>query len=233
MSDTPAPLPASSATARLLRGVRLGMPVFLGYVPIAAAFGLAATSKGFSVLQSVACSAFVFAGAGQFIGLAALAGGSLAAALIATGVLNLRHLLFSATVAPHLADVPRRQQWMVAFMLTDEVFAVNIADAREGRADVYSMLGVGLIAWLGWVLGTAAGALAGGAIGNPENWGVGFAMPAMFIALLVGQLTGRREFVAGGVAAAAALLLATVLPGQWPVVAAAVLAATVMAVTER
>jgi 4-azaleucine resistance transporter AzlC len=209
------------------------MPVFLGYVPIAAAFGLAATSKGFSVLQSVACSAFVFAGAGQFIGLAALAGGSLAAALIATGVLNLRHLLFSATTAPHLADVPRRQQWMVAFMLTDEVFAVNIADAREGRADVYSMLGVGLIAWLGWVLGTLAGALAGGAIGNPEMWGVGFAMPAMFIALLVGQLTGRREFIAGGVAAGAALLLANVLPGQWPVVAAAVLAATVMAVTER
>ena len=233
MSDSPVPPPASSATARLLRGVRLGMPVFLGYVPIAAAFGLAATSKGFSVLQSVACSAFVFAGAGQFIGLAALAGGSLAAALIATGVLNLRHLLFSATMAPHLADVPRRQQWMVAFMLTDEVFAVNVADAREGRADVYSMLGVGLIAWLGWVLGTLAGSLAGGAIGNPEMWGVGFAMPAMFIALLVGQLTGRREFIAGGVAAAAALLLANVLPGQWPVVAAAVLAATVMAVTER
>jgi len=233
MSETPATHPDTSATARLMRGVRLGMPVFLGYVPIAMAFGLAATSKGFSVLQSVACSVFVFAGAGQFIGLAALAGGSLAAALIATGVLNLRHLLFSATVAPHLSEVPRTQQWMVAFMLTDEVFAVNIADAREGRADVYSMLGVGLIAWLGWVLGTLAGALAGGAIGNPENWGVGFAMPAMFIALLVGQLTGRREYIAGGLAAGAALLLATVLPGQWPVVAAAVLAATVMAVTER
>jgi 4-azaleucine resistance transporter AzlC len=209
------------------------MPVFLGYLPVGAAFGLAAASKGFTVLQAVSCSASVIAGAGQFIGLAALASGSLAAALIATGVVNLRYLLFSATMAPYLADVPRWQQGLLAFTLTDETFAINIADAREGRADAYSMLGVGAIAWLGWTLGTLAGSLAGSAIGNPENWGVGFAMPAMFTALLVGQLTGRREWIAGGIAAVSALLLAQVLPGQWPVVAAAVVAATVMAVTKR
>jgi len=230
MSDS---LACTTPKARFLRGIRLGTPVFLGYAPVGAAFGLAATAKGFTVIQAVTCSGAVIAGAGQFIGLAALASGSLVAALIATGVVNLRYLLFSATMAPHLTDVPRWQQGLLAFTLTDETFAINIADAREGRADAYSMLGVGAIAWLGWTGGTLAGALAGGAIGNPDNWGVAFAMPAMFTALLIGQLTGRREYIAGGLAAAAALALAQVLPGQWPVVAAAMTAATVMAVTER
>jgi 4-azaleucine resistance transporter AzlC len=230
MSPSP---PAPSAAASALRGVRLGTPVFAGYVPVGAAFGLAATAAGFTVTQAVVCSALAIAGAGQFIGLAALASGSLVAALVATGVVNLRYLLFSATMAPHLADVPRWQQGLLAFTLTDETFAINVADAREGRADAYSMLGVGAIAWLGWTLGTLVGALAGSAIGNPDAWGVGFAMPAMFVALLVGQLTGKRESVAAGVAAAAALALSAILPGQWPIVAAAIVAATIMAVTER
>lgn len=216
-----------------MRGVRLGAPVFLGYVPVGAAFGLAATAAGFSVLQAVACSALAIAGAGQFIGLASLASGNLVAALVATGVVNLRYLLFSATMAPHLAGVPRWHQGLLAFTLTDETFAINIADAREGRADRFSMLGVGAISWLGWTAGTLTGALAGSSIGNPDAWGVQFAMPAMFVALLVGQLTGRREFIAGGIAALAALGLASVLPGQWPIVVAAVVAATLMAVTER
>lgn len=233
MPEAPGVIAEPSATARTLRGVRLGMPVFLGYVPVGAAFGLAATAAGFSVLQAVACSALVIAGAGQFIGLAALASGNLVAALIATGVVNLRYVLFSATMSPYLADVPRWHQGLLAFTLTDETFAINVADAREGRADRFSMLGVGAISWLGWTLGTLVGALAGSAIGNPNDWGVGFAMPAMFTALLVGQLTGRREFAAAGIAAAAALVLATVLPGQWPIVVAAIVAATVMAVTER
>jgi 4-azaleucine resistance transporter AzlC len=217
----------------MLRGSRLGMPVLLGYLPVGAAFGLAATAAGFSVVQAVACSALVIAGAGQFIGLAALASGNLAAALVATGVVNLRYLLFSATMAPYLSDVPRWQQGLLAFTLTDETFAINVADAREGRADAYSMLGVGAVAWFGWTFGTLVGGLAGSAIGDPDAWGVGFAMPAMFVALLVGQLTGRRELAAAGLAAVAALACAAVLPGQWPVVAAAVVAATVMAVTER
>lgn len=230
----PSAIPAApSPASRLLRGARLGLPVFLGYMPIGAAFGIAATAAGFTVVQATACSALVLAGAGQFIGLAAIAGGNLAAALIATGVVNLRYVLFSATIAPHLGDTPRWQQGLLAFTLTDETFAINIADAREGKADRFSMLGVGAISWVGWTMGTLLGALAGSAIGDPSRWGVQFAMPAMFIALLVGQLTGRREIVAAVLAAVVALALSAVLPGQWPVVAAAITAATVMTAVAR
>jgi 4-azaleucine resistance transporter AzlC len=232
LTTTPREHPAPRS-ARLLRGAKLGLPIFLGYLPVGAAFGLAATAAGFTVIQAIACSALVLAGAGQFIGLAAIAGGNLAAALVATGVVNLRYVLFSATLSPYLTDVPRWNQALLAFTLTDETFAINIADAREGKADRYSMLGVGGVSWVGWTLGTIAGALAGSAIGNPSAWGVDFAMPAMFTALLVGQVTGRRELVAGGLAAVTALALSTVLPGQWPVVAAAVTAATVMTVAAR
>lgn len=225
-----APEPTQPIAARFARGARLGMPIFLGYVPVGAAFGLAATAAGFTVAQATACSAAVIAGAGQFIGLAALASGNLAAALIATGVVNLRYVLFSATMSPHLRGIPRWSRALLAFTLTDETFAINIADVREGRADRFSMLGVGAISWLGWTLGTLVGALAGDAIGDPSKWGVEFAMPAMFTALLVGQLTGKREIVAGALAAVVALGLSVVLPGQWPVVAGAVTAATIMTV---
>jgi 4-azaleucine resistance transporter AzlC len=225
---------APSPTALTLRGARLGLPIFLGYVPVGAAFGLAATAAGFTVAQATACSALVLAGAGQFIGLAALtASGSLAAALIATAVVNLRYVLFAATISPHLRTVPRWHQALLAFTLTDETFAINIGDARAGRAERFSMLGVGAVSWVGWTLGTLLGAAAGSAIGDPSKWGVDFAMPAMFVALLVGQITGRRELIAGALSAATALALSLVLPGQWPVVVAAVAAATVMTVMPR
>jgi predicted branched-subunit amino acid permease len=95
------------------------------------------------------------------------------------------------------------------------------------------MLGVGAVSWLGWTLGTTVGGLAGSAIGDPGAWGVDFAMPAMFTALLVGQVAGRRELVAAALAAALALALTFVLPTEWAVVGAAVGTATVMTGVRR
>jgi 4-azaleucine resistance transporter AzlC len=217
-----------SDTARFLRGVRLGMPVFLGYMPLGMAFGLMAVAAGFTVAQATACSALVIAGAGQYLAVRMIAAGGLATTLIATGVVNLRYLLFSATMAPHVREVPRWQQGLLAFTLTDETFAINAADAREGRADGFSMLGVGAISWVGWTLGSLIGSLAGSAIGDPNAWGVGFALPAMFTALLVGQLTGRREYIAAGLAAVVALAMSLLIPRDWALVSAAIVAATVM-----
>ena len=229
----PAGTPATRG-ARFRRGTRLGLPILLGYVPVGAAFGIAATAAGFSVTQATACSALVLAGAGQFIGVAALqSSANLTAALVATGIVNLRYLLFSATLAPRTRETPRWQQLLIAFTLTDETFAINIDDSLEGRADGWSMIGVGAVSWLGWTVGTFIGAVAGSAIGDPARWGVGFAMPAMFTALLVGQVTGARTAVAAVLAAALALAFSWALPGQWPIVVAAVVAASVMTAAPR
>jgi 4-azaleucine resistance transporter AzlC len=222
------------ASARFLRGVRLGAPVFLGYLPIGAAFGVVAAAAGLSVLQVAACSAFVFAGAGQFIAVNLMtAGAGLAGVLLTTAVLNLRHVLFSATLAPYLRATPRRMQLPIAFTMTDETFGVNVTDLRVGTADDWSVLGVGVFSWSGWLLGSTLGAVATAFIGDPSRWGVQFAMPAMFTALLVAQVTGRRHLIAALVAAALAVGLSTILPGAWPVVIGAMGATTVATVMDR
>jgi 4-azaleucine resistance transporter AzlC len=214
--------------------MRLGLPIFLGYVPVGAAFGMLARTAGFTVVQSAACSALVLAGAGQFVALSLMkAGTDVAAVLIATGVINLRYVLFGATVAPYLRETPLPVQASLAFSLTDETFAVNITDHEEGKADETSMAGVGLISWCGWVGGTLIGAAVGGMVGDPSAWGVGFAMPAMFTALLVAQLTDKRHLLIGVLAGALALAFSAVLPGKWFIVVAAVGAATVGAVVWR
>jgi 4-azaleucine resistance transporter AzlC len=203
-------------------------------MPVGAAFGIVARDLGFTPLQAVTCSATALAGAGQFIGLALMKSGATALTVVAaTSVVNLRYVLFGAAMSPHVSRVPLGGQAILAFTLTDETFAVNIDDNRRGNADAFSMAGVGAIAWVGWVSGTALGALTAGLIGDPSAWGVQFAMPAMFSALLVAQAEDRRHVVIGAVAAALAILLMLTLPADWYVLVTPVLAATLAAVVYR
>jgi 4-azaleucine resistance transporter AzlC len=228
-----------SRLARFQRGTRIGMPIFLGYMPVGAAFGVLAVTIGFSVPQAILCSATALAGAGQFIAVSLLSGGAGALMTItATAVVNLRYLLFGTTLSPHLRGVhPTVQSWL-AFTLTDETFAVNIADRREGLSTPASMAGAGAIAWLGWVLGTAIGAVGAGWIGDPATWGLEFAMPAMFSALFVALAEDRRHVVVGLCAGVVALSLpllgqfGVVISPNWFVVIAAIVTSTA-AVTLR
>ena len=206
----------------------------MGYMPVGAAFGIVARDLGFTPVQAVACSATALAGAGQFIALALIKSGAAALAVVAaTTVVNLRYVLFGAALSPHIARVPLAGQALLAFTLTDETFAVNIAEAGQGRADALAMAGVGTIAWTGWVTGTALGALAAGLIGDPSAWGVQFAMPAMFSALLVAQAEDRKHVVTGALAAAVAVALMLVLPADWYVLVTPMVVATLATVVFR
>lgn len=223
------PAPASKR-ARFARGLRLGLPILLGYAPVGLTFGILARKSGFSAFQAIACSATALAGAGQFIALSVLsAGGGVPAVLMATAVVNLRYVLFSAALAQSLPREPRILKPVLAFTLTDETFAVNTTDARGCTLDVVSAAGVGAIAWLGWVGGTALGALASGAIADPSRFGAEFAMPAMFTALLAGQIETRTHAAAAAVAAAVALASSALLPGSWGMIAGATLGAALAA----
>ncbi len=219
---------------RFVRGTKLGLPIFLGYMPVGAAFGILARTLGFSVAESVACSATALAGAGQFIALSLLgSGASAATTVLATAVVNLRYLLFGTTLSPHLKGVRARTQAWLAFTLTDETFAVNIADRRRGLSTPAAMAGVGAIAWTGWVLGTAIGAAGANLIGDPTRWGVDFAMAAMFSALFVALSEDRRHVIVGVVAGAIALGLPLLgragihIASSWFVVIASISAATI------
>jgi len=247
-SDTLAVMPGpthtppdrSRRTEQFVRGLKLGLPIFMGYLPVGMAFGIIAASIGFSILQAVVCSATALAGAGQFIALSLMrAGEGIAAILVATTVVNLRYVLFGATMSPYLKGLTLPQQALLAFTLTDETFAVNINDRRRLLSTGTSMAGVGAIAWLGWVAGTLIGASAGSLIGDPSRWGVDFAMPAMFTALFVALAEDRRHIATGLLAAAIALALPLLsaagfnVPPAWFIVIASITAATVATVIFR
>jgi 4-azaleucine resistance transporter AzlC len=223
-----------------LRGVGLGFPIFLGYVPVGIAFGILARTIGFSVLAAVACSATALAGAGQFIALSVMSSGvGVVSVLVATTVVNMRYVLFGTTLSPHLRGLSTPTHAALAFSLTDETFAVNIADRRAGLSTAASMLGVGAVAWTGWVLGTLVGALGASWIGDASRFGVGFAMPAMFTALFIALAENRRHVLIGALAGGFALVLPALsaigitLSSSWFIIVASMGAASVGATVWR
>ena len=241
VQDAPVALALSgSRPTRFGRGVRLGLPIFLGYMPVGMAFGILAHTLGFTVVQAVLCSATALAGAGQFIALSFLASGAGAlSVLVATTVVNLRYVLFASTLSPHLRRTGMPLQALLAFSLTDETFAVNIADRRAGLSTPASMAGVGAIAWCGWVLGTLVGTIGANWIGDPARFGVGFAMPAMFVALFIALAEDWRHAVIGLVAGGIVLglpLLGSIglrLDSSWYLVLASMGAAAIGAAVWR
>jgi 4-azaleucine resistance transporter AzlC len=238
--DAPALRTRASARARFWRGMELGSPIFLGYVPVGIAFGILARSLGFSTFEAVTCSATALAGAGQFIALAVLGtGAGVATVLTATTIVNMRYVLFAATLSPYLKGVSTPKQAAIAFTLTDETFAVNIAEQQLGLSSSASMIGVGVIAWTGWVLGTFVGALGADWIGDPGRFGVGFAMPAMFTALFIALAEDWRHVLIGILAGTIVLLLPILasaglpIASSWFLVIASMLAATLGAAVWR
>ena len=177
-------------------------------------FGLAARQAGFSPIEAMAMSLILFAGAAQFAVVGYISSGlAWPAIILLTGLLNARHLLYSAALAPWLKDVPVARRAVAAHLLTDEAFALSIAHFRRlGRTDEWGYwIGAVASTLIPWNLATAAGVLLGGQIPNPKQFGVDVIFPAAMIGLSVGLITGRRELVAAivGAGVGVALALAT------------------------
>jgi predicted branched-subunit amino acid permease len=165
----------------------------------------------------MAMSLILFAGAAQFAVVGYITSGlPWPAIIVLTGLLNARHLLYSAALAPWLKDVPFPRRAVAAHLLTDEAFALSIAHFRRlGRTDEWGYW-VGAIGstLIPWNLATAAGVLLGGQIVNPKQFGVDVIFPAAMIGLSVGLISGRRELVAAivGAGVGVAVALATSPP---------------------
>jgi len=225
-----------SNAAQFRAGLRSGLPIFLGYVPVGLAFGILACQHGFYWWEALLASGGAIAGSGQFVALSTLlaSGGHAAAALIASSVVNLRYLLFSATVAPHVRKVKLPLLAWLGFTLTDESFAINMAEIAEKKSTPIRMAGVGFISWVGWMLGTALGAIGASFVKNADRFGVNFAMPAMYAALFVALARNLKEVLCGIGAAAIVIALYVLgklgvlaIPSYWFIVIAALLAATI------
>lgn len=197
---------AAPARESFRMGVRQALPIVLGYLPIGLSYGVVAQQSGLSPLEALLMSVIVYAGAAQFAASGMLAQGAALPSIVgATFLLNLRHLLFSAALAPRLAEkrVPRLA--LAAFWVTDEVFAVAQTAIDDAPRPIWYVWGLGLTAYSSWGAASFAGATIGQSLSGFGDLGLDYALPAMFLALLVLQL-GSRHRAGTAVAIVAGLL---------------------------
>jgi 4-azaleucine resistance transporter AzlC len=199
MTATHAIAPAMDLAASRRRLLRDSVGIMVSAGGFGLVYGLSARAAGFSPAEASAMSLFVFAGASQFVAVGYVLGGFSWAAIIAlTAFLNARHFLYGAALAPYIAHVPRPMRAAMAWVLTDEAFALAIAHFRRiGRGDVRGYwVGAILSTWIPWNVATLVGVTIGGSIPEPTRFGLDVIFPAAMGGLAVGLVTGRRELVA-------------------------------------
>jgi 4-azaleucine resistance transporter AzlC len=206
----------------------------LGYGPIGFAFGVIARSSGLSPWEVAAMSTFVYAGSSQFIGAGMIAAGASLVAIAATTFLvNLRHLLMSASLAPHLKGASNGALAAVAYGITDETFAVSSGLLRSKRLSPSFFLGLQVTSQTAWVVSSVSGSLLAGLIPDTAAWGLDFALPAMFIALLILQFRDQRGVIVALASAAVSVAIYLAVPGNWNVIAATLAGATLGVLLNR
>ena len=178
-------------------GVSAILPFLLGVVPFGLVFGVLGISSGLTETETILMSSIVFAGASQVVFVQLWAAGS-AYSVIASSValINLRHVLYSASVAEYLKKLNFKWRIVLGYLLTDESFAVSIKRLSahgESRPVHFFMLGSGFTLWLAWQVSTIAGVVAGSTI--PENWELAFAIPLTFIAIVVPLLKNTSTII--------------------------------------
>jgi 4-azaleucine resistance transporter AzlC len=234
LPTTEATLKTANPVGELAAGVSQATPIMLGYVVLAMAFGILAREAGLTILETVAMSVIVFAGASQFIAAGMFAAAmSPATIILTTFLVNLRHILMSASLAPYLRGLKLHSYALLGWGITDETFAVHSTVYRERRRHHWFIYGTNFAAYAAWVSGTVIGALFGSIVPGIDQLPLGFALPAMFICLLVMQLSDRLVLYAGVLAAGLSLLFGQLWEGNWNIILATVLTATIVSGWEK
>lgn len=201
------------------QGARAVAPLAIAVVGFGISFGVLARAAGFGWLAPIVMSATTFAGSAQFAAASILGdAGTVGAAVTAALLLNARYWPIGVSVAPYL-EGPAWSRFVRAQLVVDESWA--IAAEGDGRFNPRVLIGAGLVLYASWVCGTAVGAIGGEALGDPATLGLDAAFPALFLALLVPQLRGRRSVQAAVLGATIALALTPIAPAGVPIVAAA------------
>jgi 4-azaleucine resistance transporter AzlC len=173
-------------------------------------------------------SVLVFAGASQFVAVPMIAAGASPLAIVVTTyIINMRHYLMAATLAPAFRNFPRRWLALVAHVLNDESFAVAVA--RQNPPEPWVYVGSALAVSGSFMAGVLVGTQLGGLVADPARWGLDFAFPAVFLALVAVQLRGRAEWLIALASGALALVIALILPGNWHIVITGVVVSGVAA----
>jgi len=213
--------------------VTTALPVVMGYLPIGFAYGVLAINAGLTIFQTVLMSIIVFAGSAQLIAVSLFAQMLHPLSIIATTfIVNLRHLLMSAALAPHMKNWNHSQVAFFSFELTDESFGLHSLRFDQGNNQPGTSITINIICQFAWVLGSFLGAAAGNLIQDVRPFALDYALPAMFIALLIMQIKHRTHLIIAGISAILSLILWQLGATQWHVIIATVISATIGAGVE-
>jgi 4-azaleucine resistance transporter AzlC len=228
ITDPAAPRQARrSHRGAMAAGARAVAPIAIAAAAFGASFGILARDAGMGIAAPLVFSLTTFAGSAQFAVASVLdSGGAVATAIVAAVLLNLRYLAVGMSVAPALrGSKPRRLA--ESQLAVDESWAVA---QQDGRVDRDRLVGAGLVLFVAWFGGTVAGVLGGSALGDPADYGLDAMFPALFLALLAGQIDGPRTRAAALAGGLIALALTPLLPAGMPIVMAVAGAALALGV---
>lgn len=194
-------------------GVRNILPILTGTVPFGMIYGVSALAAGIPAITAQMMSCIVFAGSSQFVIVQLVAAGTPPIVIVFTAfIINIRHALYSASLAPYVKKLSAYWKWLLAYLLTDEAYIVTIThfrtmhslEDREHRNRHWYYLGAGLALWTTWQISTALGIFLGTQI--PPGWSLDFASTLTFIALVVPSIKDRATVGAALVAGIIAVL---------------------------
>lgn len=209
-------------TSEFWAGVRAELPLILGVFPFGLIYGVVAINAGMPAGAAQAMSAVVFAGSAQFATAQLVSGGAPTLVLISTiFILNLRHALYSASIAPYTKHLSTLWKMGLSYLLTDEAYAVTILNYEEDGDNTHRhwfFLGAGLALWTFWQISTAAGIFLGTVI--PTSWSLDFAAALTFIAMTIPLLRDRAAVLAA-LAAGVVAVVAYPLPYKLGLILAA------------
>lgn len=226
-----------SKSAELVAGAKDSFPLIVGAIPFGIIFGTLAAGSGVSFWGALGMSAFVFAGSSQFIALGLVASGTvLPVIILTTFVVNLRHLLYSLTLVPHVQNLPQKWKIPLGFWLTDETFMVVINRYQTLDDSAYKHwyhLGSALFMYGNWIFCTFLGLTIGKLIPNAANWGLDFAMSATFIGMIIPYLQKSRAMIMTAIVAGVVSLFASGLPHKLGLIVAAIAGIMAGVITDR
>jgi 4-azaleucine resistance transporter AzlC len=205
------------------RGLLATLPLAPGVVAFGLLYGMMARQVGFSPWEAWAMSFIVHAGSAQFTALAMWHTADAVPIILTTLVINLRHMLMGASVAPYLRGLSPLWRAFLALWMSDESYALAIAEYERGRGNHYHFLGANVGIYLMWPTSGFLGALLGAAIPEPRRYGLDLVFPLGFLGLLMTFLKDRTGAFVALVAGGVALLGTYLLPGNWAIVIAGVL----------
>jgi len=192
------------------------LPLLLASIPFALILGAAAAEKGISPGETTLMGAIVFAGSAQFVAVGLWEHPIPAMIIIlSTAMINLRHVLMSAAIEPDMIRFGPRRSYLALFFLADEIWAVALRRAAEGRLTPAYYFGLALPFYFSWLFWSTTGNLLGSAVAHSGRYGFDYAFAAVFLVILLGFWRRRRASLPILVSAASALLAWKFLPGVW------------------